>query len=336
MKVVVTARIIVACAALVGLSGCETFQGAHTAQRFPPPGKLVEIDGRKLQIDCRGNGSPTVVLESGGMDIFGGQSWAPIQDSIAATTRVCSYSRPGFMWSDSLATALDDEGYARDLRAALRTANEAPPFVLVSHSRGALYSLIFADMFRAEVAGLVFAEPRPPALEARRALAGIKQTESQPLGSVKILRALRWTGLPHTFAGGYCSAAALPAPTIEACKAYFPHSLDGIISENTALAAVTTRAAKVHDLGSRPVLVLTRQATDEWYSSLNAAARVEQQKSDKLWSELHAEMATLSSRGERRFVLHASHDILSTHPQVVADAVKEVVELVRRSGAGTR
>jgi hypothetical protein len=31
----------------------------------PPPGKLVDIGGRKLHINCTGAGSPTVVLESG-------------------------------------------------------------------------------------------------------------------------------------------------------------------------------------------------------------------------------------------------------------------------------
>ena len=41
-------------------------QSAADARRFPPPGRLVEIaPGRRLHLDCRGAGTPTVVLEAG-------------------------------------------------------------------------------------------------------------------------------------------------------------------------------------------------------------------------------------------------------------------------------
>src|SRR5262245_34929838 len=52
----------------------------HRAERdFPPPGRLIEIDGRLSHIHCIGRGSPTILPESG-LDDRGSWSWSVIQD----------------------------------------------------------------------------------------------------------------------------------------------------------------------------------------------------------------------------------------------------------------
>ena len=78
-------------------------QSAFTQQAIdqPPPaplGKLMDVGGRKLHLYCTGNGSPAVILEAGA----GGFSidWALVQPAMAKATRVCSYDRAGYGWSD--------------------------------------------------------------------------------------------------------------------------------------------------------------------------------------------------------------------------------------------
>lgn len=88
---------------LYGLS----FQAAASvveAARYPSPGQLVDIGGYKLHINCTGTGSPTVILEAG----LGGTSldWSKVQPQVARFTRVCSYDRAGYGWSDSAPSAL--------------------------------------------------------------------------------------------------------------------------------------------------------------------------------------------------------------------------------------
>src|SRR6266540_5205750 len=63
-----------------------------------PPGRLVDIGGRKLHLNCTGNGSPTVILEAGASSFA--IDWALVQPEIARTNRVCSYDRAGMGWSD--------------------------------------------------------------------------------------------------------------------------------------------------------------------------------------------------------------------------------------------
>src|SRR5689334_6311099 len=70
---------------------------AQMASVPTPPGKMVDIGGRKLHLNCTGSGRPTVILEAG----LGDTSlvWALVQPKLAATTRVCSYDRSGTAWS---------------------------------------------------------------------------------------------------------------------------------------------------------------------------------------------------------------------------------------------
>ncbi|HJP59587.1 MAG TPA: hypothetical protein VJ865_06295, partial [Gemmatimonadaceae bacterium] len=89
---------IIALVVLTG-AGYEVAGRRSAAREFPPPGKLVDIGGRRIQLDCRGSGTPIVVFESG-LDMNGSLSWYSVHDSIAKQTRACAYSRAGVMWSD--------------------------------------------------------------------------------------------------------------------------------------------------------------------------------------------------------------------------------------------
>ena len=60
--------------------------------------RLVDIGGRRLNLYCTGHGSPTVVLEAGGGDDM--LDWRFVQPRVAKFTRVCSYDRAGYGFSD--------------------------------------------------------------------------------------------------------------------------------------------------------------------------------------------------------------------------------------------
>lgn len=134
--------------------------------RIPAPyvgrGTVVDIGGRSLYLDCRGAGTPTVVLESGMGD--GAGAWAAVHDALAQTTRTCAYDRAGRGSSDPRGrhTLADAAG---DLRALLDAAGESGPFVVVGHSLGGDHVRLFADRYRDEVSGLVFVDTFNPDLE---------------------------------------------------------------------------------------------------------------------------------------------------------------------------
>ena len=58
--------------------GYEQWSRWATARDFPPPGILVEVGGARSHLYCAGEGSPTVILESG-LDFGGSQSWETVR-----------------------------------------------------------------------------------------------------------------------------------------------------------------------------------------------------------------------------------------------------------------
>jgi pimeloyl-ACP methyl ester carboxylesterase len=151
---------LIAAAVLVGV-GYEQIMRWRAAREFPVQGRLIDIGGRHMQIDCRGSGTPTVVFEAG-LDTMGSLSWSAVHDAIAATTRACAYSRAGVMWSESRAGKFEPDNVARDLHTLLLAAGERGPFVMVGHSLGGPYIMNFTRLYPQDVAGLVFVDASHP------------------------------------------------------------------------------------------------------------------------------------------------------------------------------
>src|SRR6266480_2944591 len=144
-------------------------------------GGLVDIGrGRKMYLECRGTGSPTVVLISGTRGAH--DDWTDLIDrknpngapkpgesavfpQVSKFTRVCAYDRPGTTLNDGTQTRCTpvqqpttaQQGVA-DLHAMLIASREPGPYVLVGHSWGGLIARLFASTYPDEVAGLVLVD----------------------------------------------------------------------------------------------------------------------------------------------------------------------------------
>ena len=145
-------------------------------------GRLVDIGGgRKIYLECRGTGSPTVVLISGTRGAY--DDWTDLIDAqdpagapkrrdsavlphVSKITHVCAYDRPGTTRNDNIVTdstlvpqpTTAQQGVA-DLSALLKAANEPGPYVLVGHSWGGLIARLFASTYPDKVVGLVLIDP---------------------------------------------------------------------------------------------------------------------------------------------------------------------------------
>jgi pimeloyl-ACP methyl ester carboxylesterase len=139
-------------------------------------GRLVEIGGGKgLYLDCRGAGSPTVLLEAGLR--VRGDSWnfaddeaaIPTYQAIGARTRVCEYDRPGTSLGPDLSRSTPVRQPRRAQRCR-RPATAAPgraragPYVVVARSTGGLFAQLFTASYPDDVVGLVLVDTVPPGL----------------------------------------------------------------------------------------------------------------------------------------------------------------------------
>src|SRR5215510_15566103 len=144
----------------LGLRGVTVMaQSQSTQPPFPPPGKLIDVGGWRLHLNCTGEvraSQPTVILEAG-MGDFSAE-WSLVQPGVAKFARVCSYDRAGDGWSDwgPIPRTLHQVVY--ELHTLLDRAGVKPPFVLVGHSYGGWVVRLYASIYPTEVAGMVLVE----------------------------------------------------------------------------------------------------------------------------------------------------------------------------------
>ena len=319
-------------AAILSGTAYEMWARHRIAAEFLPRGTLVDIGGRRIHLDCRGSGAPIVVFESG-LDMYGSLSWSAVQDQIARTTRACSYDRAGILWSDRAKGARNGAAIANDLHAALQTAGERGPYVIVGHSLGGPYVMTFAQRFGDEVAGVVFVDASHPDQQQRLKEAIGQQVEPSMAGP-KLGAALAWMGVPRLFAGSVGHPQA-PAPANAAMSAYLPRSLRPMLDEQAAIDETFREAGTLRSLGNRPLVVLTAAAPfkAEDLAALKLTSEQGQRLQD-VWFELHDDEASWSSQSRQVRLNDSHHYIQFERPDAVIDAVREVVDSIRaRSGA---
>jgi pimeloyl-ACP methyl ester carboxylesterase len=145
------------------LAAAQAYAARRDERRFPPPGTLVDVGGRRMHLDVRGPDDapgPTVVLDAG-LGSFSA-NWHWVQTELAATSRVVAYDRAGLGWSERGPRPRDARTLATELRTALRDAGVPGPFVLAGHSFGWLPVRAFADLYRDETVGLVAVDGSHP------------------------------------------------------------------------------------------------------------------------------------------------------------------------------
>lgn len=312
--------------------------GRRNAQaNYPPRGQMVDVGGRKMHIDCRGTGSPTVILESG-LGTGGTTDWTLVHDEIAGFTRTCAYDRAGIMWSDPKDTPQRASAVADDLHALLKGARINDRLILVGHSIGGPYTRTYVGKYGDQVAGLVMVDPSHPDQVARLGkVAGIDVHPKRASTIMYAATALSWTGLTRfMFSRGDKPKLRTAAETkrlgdaLAISAAYSSTSVTGSRSELTGFDDTMADARAVHSFGNRPVIVLTAMAPikPEQLKAMGLTvedgARFKQE-----WKQLHTEQAAFSTRGRQQTVPDATHYIQVDRPEVVIAAVRDVVDTVR-------
>jgi pimeloyl-ACP methyl ester carboxylesterase len=309
---------------------------ARLAAKYPPPGQMVDVGGYRMHIDCQGDpaGSPTVVMDAGQGEP--GLTWALVQPEVAGFTRVCTYDRAGLGWSERGPKPRTAANIVPELRALLAGAGVGPPYVLVGHSAGGLYGLLFAHTYPDEVAGMVLVDAAHMELDVRPPESIVKMGKRanvlmgcgfyffQILNSIGLLALVpdmvsrMWFGpIPkearETYIGVACSDTR-----------WFETQRQEVTSAWDSLAEA--RAAQITALGDIPLIVLSRGQTDVSGPGISAE---DAEQAEEAQNEMQADLATLSPRGKWIVAEESGHYIQVSHPELVIDAIREVVAAVR-------
>ena len=273
-----------------------------------------------MHIDCTGQGSPTVVLESGLGDTY--VSWRKVQPEIAKFTRVCSYDRAGLGFSDPSTRPRTSQVIAEELHALLGAAGIAPPYVLVGHSMGGFDVRLFASLYRNHVAGIVLVDSSHPDQENRFPLE-LKNMEGSWLRESEFLEYTMPFGIPRLL--NLCEND----PVVRAAECNF-HSARENVAELKAFAESGAQAAATGALGDLPLAVVSRDPDKPSADLPPDLAK----PTNEAWEKMQEELAHLSSRGTQAIAKNSGHYLQIDRPDVVVDAVRKVVEQARAGQDG--
>ena len=291
--------------AIIATTGLQAVLSHLSLRNNPPPGSLVELNGRKVHVLCAGEGSPTVILEAG----LPGSSltWMSVFSEIAELTRVCAYDRPGYGWSQPTTSPRTAETIVQELRVLLQSTDTQPPYILVGHSFGGLLMQLYATRFPNDFTGMVLVDSSHPD-QAHRTL-DLQEIDTisfamKTLGPIGIVRLL------------------FPVP------AGNPESRDVSVREQERELLMTSRTLRTAtremsglreslrqvtestvDLGSKPLVVLS-----------------EGRRRAESWQALQEDLSRMSTNSEWQVVDGAGHFVQHDQPDVVVDAVRRVIE----------
>ena len=305
--------------------------------QFPPPGQRVDVGGYSLHIYCTGEEvGPTVVVDTGMGDFS--TSWQGIQPEVSKSTRICTYDRAGYGWSDSSPQPRTATQMANELHQLLVNANVAPPYILVGHSLGGLTVRVFASQYPDEVAGMILVDAGHEDMLERlppEYLRLNKQQESyfSVLGFMSRFGVLRWLGSSSK------GADITPPQVAKMPKEFQPFYLmmlshpsffDTALAELRALPETTAQVRATGSLGDLPLIVLSADSIDDAVlKSIGLGDDFPAAQLQQAFHELQAELAALSTNSMHVFVKNSTHAIPLDKPDVVIKSILDMVEVVR-------
>jgi pimeloyl-ACP methyl ester carboxylesterase len=252
-----------------------------------------DAGGVNLYLICWGQGSPTIVFDAGmGAD---SNTWAKVLLDLRYHVRVCAYDRAGMGKSDSQTGLRTSGQMAEQLHTLLTSANVQGPYLVVGHSFGGMNMLVFADRYRAEVAGVALVDSVHPDLwqQLLAVLPTPAPNESYALSELSKDFGLGWTDLP----------------------------------EPMDMATTLTQWRAVKSLGNVPLAVVVHADPEKKWGDIppEVAAALE-----RVWLELDQEYLNLSSDSSLILAEHSGHFIQQDEPQVVIDAILKLVDKARQ------
>lgn len=313
----------------------EQISRASTLEKYSANGSLIDIGSRLLHVDCRGEGSPIVILESG-LDTFGSLSWSAVHDQLAKKTRTCAYDRAGIMWSSPRPHTNNlMQAIANDLNKALVISNEEPPYIMVGHSFGGPYITKFTELYGDKVAGIVFVDsPHPEQMDLVQGIE-VPLTLSVSNKVNQILKpVMNITGFTRLI--NKLDNYSFPNQSKyhqQAIKAFSPLSDATLTQEISNYPDGLKQITSLRGFGERPMFVLGNivnyiDMSDQQLANagLNRDIVPAVMEQDRY---MFNDQASWSSNSNLKLLYNTSHYIQFEKPKVIINAVEIVVDKVK-------
>jgi len=314
--------------------------------RYVYPAELIAVDGRRrLNMFCIGEGEPAIVFISGAWQNT--MTWRRVQGRVSKMSRAYSYDRAGLGFSDPATRESNAENASDDLRKLLEAAKLKTPVVLVGHSVGGLYAMLYAAKYRDRVAGIVLVDPSDPEVNNNLALSGLpakyrEEARRQTETNHEMLRHCVTLARQGTLTPANTDPYCLMSETDPILKKELDRQHVRLQTKEAILSEMSSQEAPVEgeyslnglqfrqaigngNLGQMP-LILLRRARGLKHPALPQEIF---DRNQSVFLAGHERMAALSSIGEVREISNAGHNIQLDQPEAVVAAIEDVIAAVR-------
>jgi pimeloyl-ACP methyl ester carboxylesterase len=332
-------QVIVALLLLAAICGAayQAIANWRDGRRFPQEGRSIALGAAfpnvALNMNCSGQGSPTVIMDTGlGVPAMG---WNFVQPEVAKFARVCSYDRAGYGWSTPGPMPRTSGEIVKELHALLAASGEEGPYVLVAHSFGGYNVRVYTKEYPADVVGMVLVDTSHEDQDSR--MTGsmktyMKDQTAQLEFQRKVAPLLIFFGIARITSGDE-PGLNLPKDflhelTYLQLQSKFVEATASEIQNFSSISAGEVRAAG--NLGERPLVVLTAGKEEDTKNLPKGLDKRDLDDFRKIWmNDLQVQEAHLSTRGRQVIVPDSTHMIPLLRPDTVIAAIREVCEAVR-------
>ena len=131
------------------------FSLRRESKLLTPIGQQVTVNGHRMNVSVKGEGSETIVFLSGAGIASPILDFKNLTDSLSKKYKVVVVERAGYGFSEDSDQSRDVMTVLSETRQALSQAEVSGPYVIVSHSMASLESLAWQEKYPNEVKALV-------------------------------------------------------------------------------------------------------------------------------------------------------------------------------------
>ena len=296
----------------------EQYARYDVKKNFIDNGTYVEVDGHKMHYVKCGEGTPTVIFESG-LDFSGHMSWYKVQEKVSKFATTISYDRFGILRSEKSNKPRTCENIAEELHTLLEKIEAKKPYILVAHSLGGLIARCYVKEYADTLNGIVFVDASHPEMLERAPVSVKEMMKSSEFPSGWIKSLLDYTGLTRLAINSGVEEFVNDDKNIKAIQSeintFLIESTQGIIEEDKMFEEML-RASKGVTFGDIPLTILS--ATEKPSSK-------EEHVLSKFFRQLQQESLELSTKS-KLISVDSGHIIQLEKPEVVVGAIREMVE----------